>query len=114
MEVVVKVTQQLERIHQTYYIGSGKLSELTNVVAETGADVVIFDDELSPSQIRNLEDACDCEVMDRTMLILEIFASRAKTKEAQLQVEVARLKYMLPRLIGTGTELEQTGRGSRV
>lgn len=112
MEVVGEVTQQLERIHQTYYIGSGKLSELTNVVAETGADVVIFDDELSPSQIRNLEDACDCEVMDRTMLILEIFASRAKTKEAQLQVEVARLKYMLPRLIGTGTELSRQGGGA--
>ncbi len=62
--------------------------------------LMVFDDELSPSQIRNLEEKLDCEVIDRTMLILEIFASRAKTKESQLQVEIARLNYMLPRLVG--------------
>lgn len=112
MEVVGEVTQNRNRVHQAHYVGTGKLTELTNLVAETDADVVIFNDELSPSQIRNLEDACNCEVMDRTMLILEIFAKRAKTKEAQLQVEMAQLKYMLPRLIGKGVELSRQGGGA--
>ena len=109
MEVVGEVTQNLNRIHQAHYVGTGKLAELVNFVSATDADVVIFNDELSPSQIKNLEDACNCEVMDRTMLILEIFAKRAKTKEAQLQVEMAQLKYMLPRLVGKGTELSRQG-----
>lgn len=112
VDSVAVVTQNLPKIHPSYYIGTGKLKELQGLVAETKADVVIFDDELSPSQIRNLESKLECTVIDRTMLILDIFAERAKTKESQLQVEIARLKYLLPRLIGTGESLSRQGGGA--
>ncbi|MBS4201774.1 GTPase HflX [Bacillus sp. FJAT-49732] len=112
VSVLGEVTQNLHHFDKTYYIGSGKVEELLELIAETEANIVIFDDELSPSQIRNLESKLDCEVIDRTTLILEIFASRARTKEAQLQVEIARLNYTLPRLIGSRESLGRQGGGS--
>ncbi|MFC4024853.1 GTPase HflX [Oceanobacillus longus] len=112
IQAVEKLTQNLERIHQGHYLGKGKLEELKEMIDKEEADVIIFDDELSPSQIRNIEKATDCEVVDRTMLILEIFARRAKTRESKLQVEVARLRYMLPRLIGSRESLGRQGGGS--
>ena len=80
--------------------GRGKLRKLEDSIEESDANLVIFNDELSPSQIRNLERDLDCKVIDRTTLILDIFDRRAKTKEAKLQVELAQLQYMLPRLVG--------------
>lgn len=92
-------------------IGSGKLDELTALVASLDADVVLFDSELSPTQQRNLENALDCKILDRTQLILDIFARRARTREGQLQVELAQLNYMLPRLTGRGAEMSRPGGG---
>ncbi|MBO0992831.1 GTPase HflX [Bacillus sp. SD088] len=112
ISVLGEMTQNLQHFDKTYYIGSGKVDELQALVTEVEANVIIFDDELSPSQIRNLEAKLDCEVIDRTMLILEIFASRAKTKESQLQVEIARLNYMLPRLVGSRESLGRQGGGA--
>ncbi|MBP3040431.1 GTPase HflX [Bacillaceae bacterium Marseille-Q3522] len=112
IDVVAEITQKLHRINNSYYFGEGKITELRALVKETAADLVIFEDEVSPSQIRNLEKELDCEVMDRTMLILAIFSNRAKTRESQLQVEVARLKYMLPRLIGMRDDLGRQGGGA--
>jgi len=101
IEVVGEMTQKLDHINKAHYIGTGKLEELICLVDATEADMVIFNDELSPSQIRVLEEKLGRRVVDRTMLILDIFARRARTREAQLQVEVARLQYMLPRLVGS-------------
>ncbi|MCI2252903.1 GTPase HflX [Domibacillus sp. PGB-M46] len=112
IEVKGELTQNLPRTHPALYMGTGKVEELQHLVEQMEADVVIFDSELSPSQIRNLEKELDCEVIDRTMLILDIFGRRAKTKEAQLQVEMARLQYMLPRLVGTYVALGRQGGGS--
>ncbi|WP_309088314.1 GTPase HflX [Domibacillus sp.] len=112
IEVKGELTQNLPRTHPALYMGTGKVEELQHLVEQMEADVVIFDSELSPSQIRNLEKELDCEVVDRTMLILDIFGRRAKTKEAQLQVEMARLQYMLPRLVGTYVALGRQGGGS--
>ncbi|WP_102272653.1 GTPase HflX [Cytobacillus massiliigabonensis] len=112
VEVVGEVTQNLHQLNKSHYIGAGKVEELLPLLKEKDANIVIFDDELSPSQIRNLESELNCEVIDRTMLILEIFANRAKTRESQLQVEVARLKYMLPRLVGMRESLGRQGGGS--
>lgn len=114
IEVVGSLTQNLNRINVQYYIGTGKVTELQQVVSEEGADAVIFDDELSPTQIRNLEERLDCRVLDRTVLILDIFDRRAKTREAQLQVEIARLQYMLPRLVGSNDSLGRQVGGSGV
>lgn len=100
VEVVGEMAQKLNRVNASHYIGSGKVQELAALLRGTGAQMAVFNDELSPSQIRNLEADLQCKVIDRTILILDIFAERAKTKEAQLQVEVAQLQYMLPRLIG--------------
>lgn len=97
--VVKKVTQSLSSATNDFYIGSGKVEEIQVMVEETGASTVIFDTELSPVHIRNLEAALDAEIVDRTMLILQIFDTRAKTKEAKLQVALAKAQYMLPRLI---------------
>ena len=105
VEVADVLTQKLERVNSAHYIGSGKVEEVAHLVAKNDANLVIFNDELSPSQIRNLEHELQCKVIDRTILILDIFASRAKTREAQLQVEVAQLKYMMPRLIGLNASL---------
>jgi GTP-binding protein HflX len=111
VEAVGELTQKASRVNSTHYIGTGKIQELKAVRDELDANVVIFNDELSPSQIRNLESSLQCKVIDRTILILEIFAERARTKEAQLQVEVAQLQYMLPRLIGLRESLGRQSGG---
>lgn len=92
-------------------IGSGKLDELRRLVNFHAADMVLFDAELTPTQLRNLERALDCKILDRTQLILDIFARRARTREGQLQVELAQLNYLLPRLAGRGTEMSRLGGG---
>ncbi len=112
VEVVGEVTQNLDRINSAHYVGKGKIDEIKAFYDEADANLVIFNDELSPSQIRNLEEALACKVIDRTMLILDIFARRAKSKEAQMQVELAQLQYMLPRLIGLRASLGRQGGGT--
>jgi len=109
IEVSGQITQKLNRPKTASYIGRGKIEEVQVLLEETEGDMVIFNDELSPSQIRNLEEALQCRIIDRTVLILDIFAQRAKTKEAKLQVEIARLQYELPRLSGLGEELSRLG-----
>ncbi|WP_166702482.1 GTPase HflX [Bacillus albus] len=111
VEVIGQVTQNLQRVNPSHYIGKGKIEEVAAYINEVDANMVIFNDELSPSQIRNLEADLDCKVIDRTILILDIFAQRAKTKEAQLQVEVAHLQYMMPRLIGLRESLGRQSGG---
>ena len=98
IEPVGEVLQNLQRAHSGHYVGSGKLDEIRMLIDADEIDVLVFEDELSPSQMRNLGKALDIEILDRTRLILEIFARRARTREAKLQVEVANLKYILPRL----------------
>lgn len=112
IEVVGELTQKASRINGSNYLGSGKVEELSAIVEELDASTVIFNDELSPSQIRNLESALQKKVIDRTILILDIFGERARTREAQLQVEVAQLQYMLPRLVGLRESLGRQGGGS--
>lgn len=112
VEVVGTVTQKLERVTPSHYIGTGKIEELKAFFEETDANLVIFNDELSPSQIRNLERDLECKVIDRTMLILDIFSRRAKTREAQMQVQLAQLQYMLPRLVGLHASLSRQGGGT--
>ena len=111
IEVLDELTQKLDNLNNATYIGKGKVEELTKQISDIGANLVIFDDELSPSQIRNLEEATDCKIIDRTILILDIFARRAKTKEAKLQVEIAELSYMLPRLVGLRASLGRQSAG---
>ncbi|GKS12282.1 GTPase HflX [Paenibacillus chitinolyticus] len=106
------LTQKLARSNPSHYIGKGKIEELLGLIEAYGADLVICNDELTPSQLRNLEAALNRTVMDRTALILAIFAERARTREAQLQVEVARLHYMLPRLVGLRESLGRQGGGA--
>lgn len=110
-EVIDEMIQSSRRINATYYIGSGKAQELGDLVQIKEADIVVFNNELSPSQLKNLERTIQCQIMDRTTLILEIFAKRAKTKEAKLQVEVAKLQYELPRLIGANENLGRQSGG---
>ncbi|MDQ3996999.1 MAG: GTPase HflX [Gemmatimonadota bacterium] len=105
--VVGELTQQLDRPHAATYLGSGKVEELAELVRRTEATIAVFDDELSPSQGKNLEDAIGHRVMDRAELILDIFATRARTSEAKMQVELAQLQYMLPRLTRMWTHLEK-------
>ncbi|MEV5029000.1 GTPase HflX [Paenibacillus sp. LPE1-1-1.1] len=112
IEVADELSQKAARINPSHYIGTGKIQELLALLEAHDAQVVIFNDELSPSQIRNLEAALERTVIDRTILILDIFAERAKTREAQLQVEVARLQYMLPRLVGLRASLGRQGGGA--
>lgn len=111
VEVVGSITQNLHRVTSSHFIGTGKIDEVKALVEHKDANVVIFNDQLSPSQLRNLERDMDCKVIDRSILILDIFAQRAKTKEAQLQVEVAKLQYMLPRLIGLRESLGRQSGG---
>lgn len=106
-----KLTQKLARPSPSYYLGRGKLKELISLRGQSRYTVVIFDDELSPRQQRNLEDALEVKVIDRTALILDIFARRARTREGQLQVELAQHKYLLPRLAGQWSHLERLGGG---
>jgi GTP-binding protein HflX len=105
--VVGQVTQQLEKPHPGTYLGSGKIEELRDMVSSRSASLVIFDDELSPSQGKNIEEAVGQRVVDRAELILDIFATRARTSEAKMQVELAQLEYMLPRLTRMWTHLEK-------
>lgn len=109
--VLTKVYQGRNKIDPAFYIGRGKVLEIAHLRQTERANVVIFDDELSGSQVRNLENAIGAKVIDRTTLILEIFARRAKSKEAKIQVELAQLKYRLSRLQGLGTVLSRTGGG---
>ncbi len=112
MEVVGRMTQNMPFIHKALYVGTGKLVEIQEEALRLEADMLLFNDSLTPSQIRNIKDETGIAVMDRTALILEIFASRAKSREAMLQVEVARLQYMLPRLVGLHEALSRQGGGS--
>src|SRR5947208_5017525 len=96
--IVGGLLQRLRQVHPATYVGKGKVAELTDLVKATDADVVVFDNELSPAQVRNLEKATGVKVLDRSELILDIFATRARTHEARLAVELAQLEYSLPRL----------------
>lgn len=109
--VVGKFIQNMTSINNATYVGAGKLEEIKDFCRQKEADLLIFDDELSGAQIRNIEEIVDIRVIDRTMLILDIFAMRAVSKEGKLQVELAQQKYLLPRLIGMGTVLSRQGGG---
>lgn len=109
--VVGKMVQNLDKINTSTYIGKGKVTELAEFVENLEVDTVIFDDELSGVQIRNLEDQIGTKVIDRTILIMDIFAARANSKEGRLQVELAQLQYRLPRLVGFGKSLSRLGGG---
>lgn len=110
-EVIGKVIQRKEAPEKATFVGVGKLAEIIAFITENPVDLLIFDSELSPSQLRNLERLTKVRVIDRTMLILDIFAARARTSEGKLQVELAQLKYSLPRLAGQGTALSRLGGG---
>ena len=109
IEVVERISQKLDRINPKYYIGSGKVEEIKMYITTYDINTVIFDDELSPSQIRNLEKELNINVIDRTLLILDIFAKWASTTEAILEVRLAKLKYMLPRLVGLNNYMSRQG-----
>ena len=108
---VGKVIQNRESIHPGTYLGKGKIEEVKELLWETDATGIICDDELSPAQLKNLEEALDTKVMDRTMVILDIFASRAKTREGKIQVELAQLRYRAVRLVGLRNSLSRLGGG---
>jgi GTP-binding protein HflX len=110
-EVIGILTQKKKGINKAHYIGKGKLEELKMFVENQQADLVIVNDELTGTQIKNLEDALGVKIVDRTNLILDIFAKRARSKEGMLQVELAQLKYRLPRLVGLGGQLSRLGGG---
>ncbi|WP_270196442.1 GTPase HflX [Faecalimonas umbilicata] len=110
-ETVGRIIQNREQIHPGTYVGKGKLDEIKNLLWETDATGIICDDELSPAQLGNLQDALDTKVMDRTLIILDIFAERASTNEGKIQVELAQLKYRQSRLIGLGKSLSRLGGG---
>lgn len=111
IEVVGSVIQQREKVDHRYLIGTGKLQELAIHALQEAASIIVFDQELNPSQIRSITDQTDLRVIDRTQLILDIFAQRARSREGKLQVELAQLKYMLPRLVGKGTALSRLAGG---
>ena len=106
-KVVGQLTQQIERPNPATYLGKGKIEELTQRIIETEATLIVFDDELTPAQGKNIEDATGRRVMDRAELILDIFATRARSSEAKMQVELAQLEYMLPRLMRMWSHLEK-------
>ena len=110
-ETVGRIIQNREQIHPGTYVGKGKLDEIKNLLWETDATGIICDDELSPAQLGNLQDALDTKVMDRTLIILDIFAERASTNEGKIQVELAQLKYRQSRLVGLGKSLSRLGGG---
>lgn len=110
-EEIARVIQKREAYNSATVIGEGKLSEVKELCQKLGATLLIFDCELTASQIRNIEDETDVRVIDRTMLILDIFAGRAVSREGKLQVELAQLRYRLPRLMGLGTSLSRLGGG---
>ncbi|MEE1342701.1 MAG: GTPase HflX [Lachnospiraceae bacterium] len=109
--VVGRLVQNREAFHSATYIGKGKIEELKELALETGATGIVCDDELSPAQIRNLEEALDLKIMDRTLVILDIFSKRALTKEGMIQVELAQLKYRSSRLVGLRSSLSRLGGG---
>ena len=110
-EPAFTVTQRLQRPESATYVGSGKLAEIKEICQAQEIDLIVVDSELSPTQIKNIENFTDVRVIDRTTLILDIFALRARSKEGKLQVELAQLKYMLPRLTGKGIEMSRLGGG---
>lgn len=113
IQIQMTISQNLEHPHTKYYLNPGKVKEVKRIVDDLESNYVIVFDAISPSVQRNLSKYFDCEVMDKSALILEIFASRAKTKESILQVECARLKYLLPRLQGSYTHMDRQRGGSR-
>jgi GTP-binding protein HflX len=106
-EPVKRFIQKLDTQNPRTFVGSGKILELATFISENKIDIAIFDDELTPSQLRNIEDALGCRILDRTNLILDIFAQRARTSHARTQVELAQYQYLLPRLTGMWTHLER-------
>jgi len=111
-EVVDTIIQNLDHPNSKTFVGKGKLDEVKMSIDAYNVETVIFEDELTPAQIANLEQILSCEIIDRNMLILMIFEQRAKTKEAVLQVKIAKLKYMLPRLVGSRDYMSRTGGGA--
>ena len=109
--VVGTLIQRRESIHPGMYVGTGKVQEIAELVEQTGATGIVCDDELSPAQLKNLEQMLDTKVMDRTLIILDIFAARATTSEGKIQVELAQLKYRLSRLSGLGRSMSRLGGG---
>jgi GTPase len=110
-DVVLRVLQERPKPDPSTFLGAGKIQTLAASAAETEVDVVVFDDELTPAQLRHIEEAVGLKIIDRTQLILDIFARRARTREGKLQVELAQLKYLLPRLVGASTALSRLGGG---
>ena len=109
--VVGTLIQKREKIHPGTYVGTGKVAEIEELIAQTGATGIVCDDELSPAQLKNLEMILDTKVMDRTLIILDIFAARATTSEGKIQVELAQLKYRMSRLTGLGRSMSRLGGG---
>ena len=112
LEVIATLTQNLEAAHRATYLGKGKIEELKELIEKLGADAIVTDDELTSSQLSNLSNNLDSKVIDRTMLILDIFAQNAKSSEALAQVEIAQLRYNLSHLAGLGVSLSRIGGGS--
>src|SRR5712691_183841 len=110
-EVVLRVLQERPKPDPSTFLGAGKIEMLAVSASETGVDVVVFDNELTPAQLRQIEKEVGRKIVDRTQLILDIFARRARTREGKLQVELAQLKYLLPRLVGAATALSRLGGG---
>src|SRR3954464_7000075 len=110
-EVVLRVLQERPKPDSSTFLGAGKIKTLAVSVSELNADLVVFDNELTPAQLRQIEEEVGRKIIDRTQLILDIFARRARTREGKLQVELAQLKYILPRLAGSGTALSRLGGG---
>lgn len=108
---IMSVTQNLQKPETATFVGTGKLQEIAEICEQQEIDLLVFDSELSPTQIKNIEAATDVRVIDRTTLILDIFAQRARSKEGKLQVELVQLKYMLPRLTGKGIAMSRLGGG---
>lgn len=111
-EVAGQIVQRLDHVNKALYIGTGKVAEVRRLAEECGAQEIVFDNSLTPSQVRNLGNELELSIVDRTNLILDIFAIRAQTREAKLQVETARLQYMLPRLVGMHDALSRQGGAS--
>ncbi|MBE5888571.1 MAG: GTPase HflX [Lachnospiraceae bacterium] len=109
--VVGTLIQKREKIHPGTYVGTGKVAEIAELIEATGATGIVCDDELSPAQIKNLEQQLDTKIMDRTLIILDIFAARASTNEGKIQVELAQLKYRMSRLTGLGRSMSRLGGG---
>ena len=109
--VVGTLIQKREKIHPGTYVGTGKVTEIEELITQTGATGIVCDDELSPAQLKNLEMMLDTKVMDRTLIILDIFAARATTSEGKIQVELAQLKYRMSRLTGLGRSMSRLGGG---